>query len=188
MISLINITQEAFTLYHDQIMAIEEVSFPSPWKARAFLEETRNPVSHFWALKEGEQILGYICFWMYAGEVHLLNIAVHPERRRQGLGMVLVEKMKQFALSQNAQRIYLEVRPSNLAARRLYLRTRFEEKGRRKRYYTDTGEDAIIMAFECCREVHSGLDEATSTKGLSPVSEPRDGLEHFRTKVHLQFQ
>ncbi|RLB75516.1 MAG: ribosomal-protein-alanine N-acetyltransferase [Deltaproteobacteria bacterium] len=148
MISFIKITEEAFPLYRDQIMAIEEVSFPSPWTARAFLEETRNPVSHLWALKRSEQILGYICFWMFAAEVHLLNLAVHPQWRRRGLGSRLLAKMKAVAYYGGVERIWLEVRPSNSAARKLYSKAGFREQGRRKRYYTDTGEDAIVMTLE----------------------------------------
>jgi len=151
MISFIRITEEAFSLYRDQILAIEEASFPSPWTQKAFLEETRNPVSHVWALKQGEHLLAYICFWMFAGEVHLLNVAVHPEWRRRGLGSMLLERMKAIASSEGVEKIWLEVRPSNLAARNFYQKAGFEEIGRRKRYYTDTGEDAIVMSVKSDR-------------------------------------
>ncbi|RLB19231.1 MAG: ribosomal-protein-alanine N-acetyltransferase [Deltaproteobacteria bacterium] len=147
MISLIKITAEAFSFYQDQILAIEQVSFPSPWSAEAFLEETRNPVSHLWAAKAGDHIVGYICFWMFAGEIHLLNIAVHPKWRRQGLGTLLIEKVKALGLSEGAEKVWLEVRPSNHAAQRLYAKAGFKVVGQRIKYYTDTGEDAIVMSL-----------------------------------------
>ncbi len=170
MISLIRITQEAFTLYRDQILFIEQASFPSPWSAKAFMEETSNPVSHFWALKIGERILAYICFWMYAGEIHLLNIAVAPEWRRKGLATALIEKMKQFAQSQEVKKIYLEVRPSNSPARRLYQRAGFEEKAIRRLYYTDTGEDAIIMEFTLKHGRPERLSESASVQKAASIS------------------
>ena len=188
MISLIKINQEAFTLYRDQILAIEKASFPSPWTARAFLEETRNPVSHLWALKKEEKILGYICFWMFAGEIHLLNIAVHPQRRRQGLGTLLLEKMQGFATAHGAEKIYLEVRPSNEAARRFYLKAGFQEKGRRRRYYTDTGEDAIIMALDLDTRSHDPFERSHSPPiGISPPGRT-EGLRICRKAVDLELR
>ena len=166
MISIIKISEDAFTLYCDQILAIEKASFQSPWSSRGFLEEIRNPVSYLWALKQDEQILGYICFWMFAGEAHLLNIAIHPDHRRQGLGTILLEKMKSFALAHGVEKVYLEVRPSNIAARKFYFKAGFQERGRRKRYYTDTGEDAILMIFEFTRR----SDDSEHVSGPPGVS------------------
>ena len=188
MISLIRITQEAFALYGDQILAIEEASFPSPWSARAFLEETRNPVSHFWALKRGERILAYICFWMYAGEIHLLNIAVDPAWRRKGLATALIEKMKRFALSQDVKKIYLEVRPSNAAARRLYKRAGFAETGIRRRYYTDTGEDAIIMEFTPGAAQPYRSSESEFVQKAASISGTKYILKDSGEKLHMRSQ
>lgn len=165
MISLLKITEEAFLLYRDQIMAIEEASFPSPWTPEAFLQEIRNPVSYIWALKQYEQIAGYICFWMVAGEIHLLNIAIHPQWRRRGLGTKLLEKMKDIGSSGGVEKIWLEVRPSNLPARSLYLKAGFEEVAVRKRYYTDTGEDAIVMCLDCKKFVAVPFDKPGLAKG-----------------------
>jgi len=188
MISLIRLNQEAFTLYRDQILAIEEASFPSPWTARAFLEETRNPVSHFWSLKEEEKILGYICFWMFAAEVHLLNIAVHPQHRRRGLGTSLLEKMQRFAMVHGVEKIYLEVRPSNKAARRFYLKAGFKEKGRRRRYYTDTGEDAIIMALDLDACFPNYFDRSHSpTADISPSGRTH-GLSICGKEIDLELR
>ena len=187
MISLIKLSEEAFTLYRDQILAIEKASFPSPWGARAFLEEARNPVSHLWALRKGEHILGYICFWMFAGEVHLLNIAIHPQHRRQGLGTALLKKMKSFALSQAIEKIYLEVRPSNVAARRFYTKAGFQERGRRKRYYTDTGEDAIVMSLELFDRSESRAERCGAAGMTFSTSEARKDFEVSKKRIDLPF-
>ncbi len=147
MISLITVTESIFRRYLNQIMDIEQVSFPSPWSSHAFLEEVRNSISQFWLAREGDEVKGYICFWMYGDEIHLMNVAVHPLSRRAGIGSYLVRQMLDFALSRHIEKIWLEVRPSNLIALRLYEKLGFKEAGRRRKYYTDTNEDAIVMAL-----------------------------------------
>jgi len=76
-----------------------------------------------------------------------MNIAVHPGRRRKGLGRLLLGRMIEFAKSKMIRVVWLEVRPSNVTARKLYEKMGFTETGRRPRYYTDTKEDAVIMCL-----------------------------------------
>lgn len=152
MISVIEITHENFHRFQDRIMDIERVSFPSPWSANAFSQELNRPLSTFWALLVGQTLAGYICFWVIADEIHLMNIAIHPAMRRRGLGRYLLTRMIRAGVSKGVRRVWLEVRPSNLTARHLYLLTGFTESGRRRRYYSDTNEDAIIMSLQLTQD------------------------------------
>jgi [ribosomal protein S18]-alanine N-acetyltransferase len=147
MIALLPITRENFDRFEKDIVFIERCSFPSPWDERSFSSEIDREVSHFWAAAMEDVLAGYICFWLYAGEVHLLNIAVHTGCRRQRIGSSLLSKMLEVGRSRDAATAWLEVRPSNHAARSLYRKTGFREVGRRPRYYDDTGEAAIIMCL-----------------------------------------
>jgi ribosomal-protein-alanine N-acetyltransferase len=148
MSSLVRVTAENFDRLERRILAIEKVSFPSPWTSEAFREEVQRSFSSLWVFLDKEEVRGYICFWSMAGELHLMNIAVHPERRREGLGRTLLEKMIITGIREGAECALLEVRPSNTPARALYKKAGFHEIGRRTRYYRDTGEDAILMALQ----------------------------------------
>ena len=154
MISLIEINKENILQYREQILAIERVSFPTPWSGDAFDKEVRRNISHLWALVNDGALLGYVCFWIFADEIHLMNIAVHPERRGKGLGRHMLAKVLDRGSAQGVSVTWLEVRPSNLAARLLYGSAGFREIGRRPRYYTDTNEDAIVMSLTLAREAH----------------------------------
>ncbi len=147
MLSLVDITTETYKPYLEQIHEIENVSFPSPWSMKAFKAEIQNPSACLWALIEDEVLSGYICFWMFDSEIQLINIAIHPEKRQQGLGEYLLTKMIEDCISKGKHYIWLEVRPSNAAAKRLYQKMGFEEVGRRKKYYMDTNEDALVMSL-----------------------------------------
>ena len=147
MTSLVPITKENFPAFSRKILEIEELSFPSPWSLNALRSEIENPVSHLWALEMGRFLSGYICFWMFGGEIQLINLAVHPHDRGKGLGHYLLTRMIETGLSKGIGHIWLEVRPSNVAARNLYERLGFEEAYRRPGYYPDTREDAIVMSL-----------------------------------------
>ena len=147
MISLIEITAKKNDTCLDTILEIEEQSFPSPWNRRAFLAELRNPISRLWGVMKDDQLVGYACFWLFPDEIHLLNIAVHPDARGQGLAQLLIDRVVETAVSDAIPSIWLEVRPSNEAAWRLYRRMGFVVVGSRKNYYPDTHEDAVIMAL-----------------------------------------
>ena len=147
MIRLIEITAENYQNYLDQIIEIENVSFPSPWSINAFKAEIKNPNCHLWGLTKGKVLLGYICFWMFDSEIQVINIAVHPQNRRQSLGYHILTKTIETSISKGIKHIWLEVRPSNLPAKRLYEKLGFKKVGRRARYYTDTNEDAIVMSL-----------------------------------------
>ena len=141
------ITRENYHIYLDPILEIENSSFPSPWSQSAFIQEIENPISHLWVLLSDGQVVGYICFWLFDREIQLINIAVHPEKRGMGFGYYLMTKMIEAGFSKGSQYIWLEVRISNLTAKGLYQKLGFEEIGRRRGYYRETKEDAIVMVL-----------------------------------------
>jgi ribosomal-protein-alanine N-acetyltransferase len=159
MIRLLEITEENFEHFQSPILEIEKSSFPSPWGLNAFAEEINRPISHFWALLVGEALEGYICFWTFSGEAHLMKIAVHPEVRGKGFGRYLLSKMIELGRSMAVQTVWLEVRPSNAVARGLYTKMGFRETGRRPRYYRDTNEEAIVMCLPLLDSQASCRDE-----------------------------
>jgi len=133
----------------DGVMAIEEVSFPTPWSRGMFLEDFPRDFSDtLVAAGADDEVLGYAVCWTIAGESHLLNIAVHPAWRGQGIGRALLSECIRRAARAGASLIFLEVRAGNEAAERLYRSMGFVFRGIRKGYYTDTGEDAVILDRE----------------------------------------
>lgn len=127
----------------DQVMTIENVSFPSPWSLSAFERELKNPWSVAWVCELGERVVGYIIAWKVADEFHIINLAVAPQVRKQGIGKSLLR----YALENAEGCVWarLEVRRSNWIAQALYRKLGFQEIGIRKQYYTDENEDAIVM-------------------------------------------
>ncbi len=126
-----------------QVMQIESASFVSPWSRKSFDSELKKDFGFSFTVVEGKQVIAYIIGWLVADEIHIANIAVHPQWRRQGIAMVLMQKViegyPEFSW------IRLEVRRSNLAARNLYRLLGFKEVGIRKHYYVQENEDAILM-------------------------------------------
>jgi ribosomal-protein-alanine N-acetyltransferase len=147
MTSLNRVTLENQEFYLERILEIETLSFSAPWSLNGFLQELENPFSHLWALVSDGVLLGYLCFWMVHEEMQLLDLAVHPRYRGQGNGGFLLAKMMDHAASQEISRIWLEVRASGSAARKLYEKFGFVESGRRRDYYADPREDAVIMSL-----------------------------------------
>jgi len=130
----------------DQILKIEQVSFPTPWSRHSFMSEIKdNSLAYYCACMLDETVIGYGGMWIILDEAHVTNVAVHPAYRGKRIGEGIMLHLITKALAQGAYRMTLEVRPSNLPARKLYQRLGFETVGRRKGYYTDTKEDAIIM-------------------------------------------
>lgn len=132
-----------------EILSIERDSFPSPWTERIFKSELTSPLSTVLVIRtgpgEGSRVAGYTVYWRVADEIHLHNIAVRRELRRQGVASRLLDEMIRRADRGKSRWISLEVRQGNLAAQRMYAKFGFSLKGVRPGYYTDTGEDALIM-------------------------------------------
>lgn len=134
----------------DAVASIERASNPRPWPPEAFHRELRLPFSHSFVARHGEEgpVVGFIVFWNVRGEVHILNIAVHPDHRRRGIGRSLVELALQQARAERGFVAYLEVRRSNVGAQRLYESMGFKTIDTRERYYDDNDEDALVMAVD----------------------------------------
>ncbi len=131
-------------------MAIETVSFPSPWTPAMFRDEIGREFSDaiVAVAGPGDSIIGYAVCWTVAGEAHLLNIAVDPGARCRGVGAGLLEECIRRSAAAGARQMHLEVRPATGPALRLYGRHGFTFRGIRKGYYTDTREDAVLLARE----------------------------------------
>ncbi|MEE9911173.1 MAG: ribosomal protein S18-alanine N-acetyltransferase [Deltaproteobacteria bacterium] len=143
-----------------EILAIERESFRTPWTEGMFIDELRTRHAQCLVVKveiDGKAVVGaYIIFWLVADEVHLHNLAVKSEFRRQGLAYHLMNMMKHIAVQLGATRQTLEVRETNSEAINLYRRCGFVVKGKRPRYYTDTQEDALVMWADNQQERKNG--------------------------------
>jgi ribosomal-protein-alanine N-acetyltransferase len=126
-----------------QVISIERRAFPTPWSLAMFVLELSKPSGVCLAAIEDRRIVGYLICSRYADVWHLMNVAVDPPARRRGIATALLEEMISRA-GQDAS-YTLEVRPSNTSAIALYERFGFRSAGTRRRYYQDTGEDAVIM-------------------------------------------
>ncbi len=132
----------------DEMMTIERASFTSPWSARFFLEEIRVSCAKFVLAEVEGRIVGYIIYWQLPKEVDIHNLAVHPAYRRGGIGRSLLSSAIDSAKGQGSNRVTLEVRKSNQAAQDLYYTFGFVKRGVRKGYYSDDGEDALVMVLD----------------------------------------
>lgn len=133
----------------DDLLAIENQSFQSPWPRDHFLNELTQTHSFVLLARLPElsgAIAGYIIYWFIVDELHILNIAVSPQFRRQGLARSLIREVIRLAKFNNLKTAWLEVRTSNQEALSLYHSLGFKRAMTRKRYYSDTGEDAFILA------------------------------------------
>lgn len=128
------------------IVAIEEVSFPSPWTAESFTSELKdNYLARYFCLELEGNIIGYMGLWIVIGEAHVTNIAIWPGCRGQGWGEYLLRSVMTKMIGSGVYRMTLEVRVSNSTAQNLYHKLGFKPAGVRKKYYSDNQEDAIIM-------------------------------------------
>jgi len=127
------------------LAALEARCFPDPWSAEIFAAAFVRPVFAAFGIFGPEGLAAYATVHLVAGELEILNIAVAPERRGRGLGGQLLGHVLQHADKVGINRGFLEVRAGNVPAKRLYARHGFVVVGARKRYYADTGEDALVM-------------------------------------------
>ena len=132
-----------------EIMAIERDSFPTPWSENIFRNEMTSPISKMLVgrtvKRQGGCVSGYIVYWRVDDEIHLHNIAVRLDMRRKKIAFRLLAEAIRRSRLEGARWVTLEVRLSNLPAQKMYEKFGFSIKGIRPGYYTDTGEDALIM-------------------------------------------
>jgi len=131
-----------------EVIKIERASFAYPWSTNFFLQELKVDCARSVLAVAGDRPVGYVLYWLLQSEIDVHNLAVHPSCRRQGIGKALLEAVIEEARRKGADRVTLEVRKSNEAAQKLYQALGFMAKGVRTAYYSDDGEDALIMALE----------------------------------------
>jgi ribosomal-protein-alanine N-acetyltransferase len=128
-----------------EVISIEKDSFPTPWSRYAFYGELLNDFAFYIVAVCGDKVVGYAGMWLIIDEAHITNLAVRPDYRRRGIGRSLMQELENQAVTLGAKSMTLEVRPSNDIAKGLYSSLGFFQEGRRRGYYSDTGEDALIM-------------------------------------------
>lgn len=132
----------------EQVVAIDQVSFSLPWPQRSFRYElTDNFTSRSWVVEVDGCVAAMMVGWLIVDELHVATIATHPDFRGRGIGKKLLLHALHSAREEGAIRSFLEVRESNVIAIEMYRRLGFVEDGRRKQYYKDNNEDAILMSL-----------------------------------------
>jgi len=129
----------------ERILAIEKRSFITPWTKKMINETLSSPISISFIIEESNTLLGYIMLYSVLNEAHILNLATNPDYRRKGYASQLVRHIIEYCVKRGISDFFLEVRDSNIKAIKLYRMFGFEVVGKRKGYYTDTHEDALVM-------------------------------------------
>jgi ribosomal-protein-alanine N-acetyltransferase len=126
-----------------RVLSIERRAFVTPWSMAMFVLELSKGSGVCLAATEGESLRGYLVCSRYADMWHLMNVAVDPDRRREGIATALISHLLREI--EGTDKLMLEVRGSNEGAIEMYRRFGFAAVGQRRRYYQDNGEDAVVM-------------------------------------------
>ena len=131
----------------EAVYAIELATFPSPWTLDSFHYEMKeNQFAHYTvAVNDAGKIIGFCGMWIVIDSAQITNVAVLPEARGLGIGEALMRESMKVAKEGGADIMSLEVRVTNTVAQNLYRKLEFQDGGIRKGYYTDNGEDALVM-------------------------------------------
>lgn len=130
----------------DRVAEIERASFGDPWSRRSFTHLVDDPRVFFRvSLLPSGELVGYVVAWFVAGEGEIANIAVVPSARGRGIGAALLDAAMEAGAEHGAETLYLDVRETNAAARALYASRGFEQVGRRRSYYRNPVEDALVL-------------------------------------------
>ena len=144
----------------EAVLTIEHLCFPTPWSHFAFYTElTENHYALYVVGKIDGQVVAYAGTWVILDEANITNVAVHPDWQGRGFGRDILLGLLARAKARGAVRATLEVRKHNLHAQQLYLKYGFNFRGLRRGYYTDTGEDALVMWKDSLDDVIS-LEES----------------------------
>ncbi len=131
------------------VIELDKLSFSLPWPERSFRYElTDNPASRGWVAESDGRVVAMLVAWLLVDEAHIATISTHPDFRRQGIAKKLLAYALQHMKSEGAVTSFLEVRAGNLAAQEMYGKFGYKVSGRRKRYYKDNDEDAVLMTLE----------------------------------------
>ena len=131
-----------------QIAQLEKICFSDPWSERSIASELDNQLAFWLVATEGETVAGYIGSQTVMDETDMMNVAVHPDFRRQGIAEALIHSLVEQLKAMGSHCLTLEVRASNAPAIALYEKLGFSEIGRRKNYYRNPREDALILRKE----------------------------------------
>ncbi len=146
---MMDITIEKMNVAHiEKLAVIEKECFSTPWSEKALRDELSNPNARFLVAFCDGEISGYIGAHNIIGEVYITNVAVSLAHRRKGIGEKLVGSLIELSESENADFVTLEVRESNNSAINLYKKMKFKEVGKRKNFYENPREDAILMTYK----------------------------------------
>ena len=131
-----------------QIADLEKICFSDPWSENSIASELENKLAHWLVAQEGEMVAGYIGSQTVMGETDMMNVAVHPDFRRRGIAEALVKRLVEDLKAMESHCLTLEVRATNAPAIALYEKLGFSQIGRRKNYYRNPREDALILRKE----------------------------------------
>lgn len=130
------------------VLAIEGQSFSMPWSEATFRGLLRRTDADLFVAEVNHELIGYTVFWAVLDQGELGNVSVAPEWRRKGIGHLLIDTVLARASERGVSEIYLEVRVSNTGAQQLYNRYGFRQVGRRRNYYLEPTEDALVMRLD----------------------------------------
>ena len=131
-----------------QIAELEKLCFSDPWSENSIASELENGLAHWLVALDGDTVAGYIGSQTVMGETDMMNVAVHPDHRRNGIAEAMVNALVEDLVGQGSRCLTLEVRASNTPAQRLYEKLGFVLIGKRPRYYHNPKEDAYILRKE----------------------------------------
>ncbi len=131
-----------------QVAELEKLCFSEPWSEKSVASELTNELALWLVAEEGERVAGYVGSQTVCNETDMMNVAVHPDFRRSGIGQALVNALVEELKGQESTCLTLEVRASNAPAISLYEKLGFSEIGRRTNYYRNPKEDALILRKE----------------------------------------
>lgn len=143
------IRMEEMTASHvAQVAALEKICFQDPWSERSIASELENKLAFWLVALEGDRVAGYVGSQTVLGETDMMNVAVHPDFRRQGIAQMLCNELVEALKKRESHCLTLEVRASNEPAKALYEKLGFFQVGLRKNYYRNPREDALILRKE----------------------------------------
>ena len=131
-----------------QIAELEKLCFHDPWSEKSIASELHNKLSNWLVAIDDDQVVGYVGSQTVLGETDMMNIAIHPQYRKQGIATALIHNLIEILKERNSHSLMLEVRRSNDAAKSLYMKMGFAEVGVRRNYYRNPKEDALILRKE----------------------------------------
>jgi len=177
----------------DQVGEVDRLCFTLPWPTETYRRDLQFHGYTYYLVverlpetkEERGQVVGFCGYWLISGEVHISTIGVHPDSRGLGLGEYLLASLLAESMKRGAESATLEVRASNYVAQRLYQKYGFEVTGRRRRYYRDNHEDALLMEVRSLTsESYSALFRKNWEQLMRRLEQGTSREERLRTEAH----